>query len=356
MALVKRGNYWVWRKMVEGNAFYKSTKTGDKRLAEQIVSQWEGEAVREIVLEKRTPGSLHAAINEFTASRKHLKSYMNCVHALQPFLDTIPDMELKLVTDKHVADVQQHLTALGRKASTRRLVGAYWNSFVKWVKLHKNTPIPRMQLVVANGRIRWLTKQEETLLLGVLDPTLPIRGSNAQKQLDRECNYAFTLFLLDTGARLNEAANLDLRQLHLDADDEDDEEPWVLLHRSKGGLDTRLLLTNRLIAALKRWMELRVDKNSHFLFPSKAQVEGETARTEHWFTRAVKKAGLSTHDGKVSLHTLRHTFITRMAQAGMPLQDIQIMAGHKHVSTTLRYAHMQPGDAAARMKKLFDSF
>jgi len=35
MALTARNGIWHWRKVVQGNAFARSTETGDKKLAEQ---------------------------------------------------------------------------------------------------------------------------------------------------------------------------------------------------------------------------------------------------------------------------------------------------------------------------------
>jgi integrase len=44
----------------------------------------------------------------------------------------------------------------------------------------------------------------------------------------------------------------------------------------------------------------------------------------------------------VSLHTLRHTFISRLVQAGRPLPEVAALAGHRDIKMTLRYAHLAP--------------
>jgi integrase len=43
-------------------------------------------------------------------------------------------------------------------------------------------------------------------------------------------------------------------------------------------------------------------------------------------------------------HDLRHTFGTTMAAAGVPMRTLQEWMGHKHVSTTERYADYAPRD------------
>ena len=54
--------------------------------------------------------------------------------------------------------------------------------------------------------------------------------------------------------------------------------------------------------------------------------------------RAARRAGLKD----VSLHTLRHTFISRLVQAGRPLPEVAALAGHRDIKMTLRYAHLAP--------------
>ena len=58
-----------------------------------------------------------------------------------------------------------------------------------------------------------------------------------------------------------------------------------------------------------------------------------------WFEKAVKKADLRP---AFRYHDLRHTFCSRLVAAGVPLLDVQQLAGHKSFATTLRYAHLSP--------------
>ena len=51
---------------------------------------------------------------------------------------------------------------------------------------------------------------------------------------------------------------------------------------------------------------------------------------------AVAKAGLQN----VTLHTLRHTFASQLAIAGVPLRYVQELMGHQSFQTTLQYAHL----------------
>lgn len=56
-----------------------------------------------------------------------------------------------------------------------------------------------------------------------------------------------------------------------------------------------------------------------------------------YFRRIVKKAGL-----KGSTHTLRHTYASHLAQAGVPLYTISKLLGHADMNMTKIYAHLCP--------------
>ena len=64
--------------------------------------------------------------------------------------------------------------------------------------------------------------------------------------------------------------------------------------------------------------------------------------------RAAKRAGLEG----VSLHTFRHTFISRLVQAGRPLPEVAALAGHRDIKMTLRYAHLAPSHLRAGIQAL----
>ena len=54
------------------------------------------------------------------------------------------------------------------------------------------------------------------------------------------------------------------------------------------------------------------------------------------FVRDAIRAGIV--DG--SLHTLRHTYISHLVMAGVPLRTVQVLAGHSTIAVTEKYAHL----------------
>ena len=87
-----------------------------------------------------------------------------------------------------------------------------------------------------------------------------------------------------------------------------------------------------------------------WLFPSKRAKDGHTVAIEKPFKRVVIAAGMDPH--QVVRHTLRHTAITHLVQAGVDLPTVQRISGHKTLQMVAKYSHQNGEHIQTAMDKL----
>jgi integrase len=96
-------------------------------------------------------------------------------------------------------------------------------------------------------------------------------------------------------------------------------------------------------------------------FPAYCGNKGLSTRNYDIFRKACDKLGLNkgikSNDrvSRVSPYTMRHTFASDLLESGSNLAEVQSMLGHKHVSTTMIYAHVAKEAekrAAGRMSEM----
>jgi integrase len=220
--------------------------------------------------------------------------------AVQNFLGTIVDKEglAKATADHHVKLLRQML-----------------NRAVDWEVIPIN-PIARIKLFNADNRKEnYLEGDQLTKLLEVLR-TDGNRGV---------CNAA--LFLLCTGARLNEA--LSATWDHIDRENR----VWRIPALNSKSKKVRSVPLND--AAIDLLDQLGGGERGERLFVS--EKTGEPLRYVHkvW-ERIRKKAGLP----ELRLHDLRHQFASFLVNSGRTLYEVQKILGHSNHAVTERYAHL----------------
>jgi site-specific recombinase XerD len=186
-------------------------------------------------------------------------------------------------------------------------------------------------------------------------PKLPFRLPEvlSQEEVARLINAALTPFhrivLMTgyaTGLRRAELAGLKIEDI-------DSQRMVIHVHGGKGRKDRDVMLSPKLLDALREyWRGLRC-KPRIWLFPGGRwhTADGPMSDKVIWHAckQAAQRAGITK---KVHPHTLRHCFATHLLEAGTDLRTIQLLVGHSNLKATSVYLHLSQRHLNATMSPL----
>lgn len=153
--------------------------------------------------------------------------------------------------------------------------------------------------------------------------------------------YPFIVIGLETSMRRSEI--LSIRLEHIDL-----EKRVIYIPKAKAGAREQPI-TQHLADFLRGYIEI-ASAGQEWLFPAIAARSGHVMNIEKPWKRIVEAAGL---DPKVVVrHTLRHTAITHLVQAGIDLPTVKRISGHKTLAMVERYSHQNGAHIQAAMDKL----
>ncbi len=184
-----------------------------------------------------------------------------------------------------------------------------------------------------SGRISYLTIEQAARLV------------ERAKQDGNEQVYPFIVIALDTSMRLMEI--LSIRKENIDL-----ARRMIYVPKAKAGAREQPI-TKHLASFLAEHLKAFPD-GSPWLFPSLGAKGGHTINIRKPFRRVVEAAGLNPNE--VVRHTLRHTAITQLVQAGVDLPTIKRISGHKTLVMVERYAHANGEHIRAAMDKLDERY
>lgn len=126
------------------------------------------------------------------------------------------------------------------------------------------------------------------------------------------------IVLLECGIRLGEFTGIRLEDIDL--------KNKIINIRATKTYNTRAVrITDRMLPIAEGWL-----KNG------KPEFSDDTA-----ITKKVRKIGIKAGVNCYP-HLFRHTFASRLAMAGVPLNTVSRLMGHTSIVTTMRYAHLAP--------------
>lgn len=139
------------------------------------------------------------------------------------------------------------------------------------------------------------------------------------------------------GLRLREGVTLK-------TEDIDGERKQLHIRRAKGNKDRRIPLPERTLDLLREYWSTH--RHPAYLFPgstpwgispSSAKKPMNETSVRLALQAALTESGVTKH---ATVHTLRHSYVTHLLEAGVNLRVIQACLGHKSLNSTMIYTHL----------------
>lgn len=226
------------------------------------------------------------------------------------------------------ASVVRHVVSLRTFFRYLQLEGAIADNAAELLAAHKLWQ--RVPEILSPGRVEGLL-------------AAPAQGDDHWRR-DR----AVLELLYATGCRVSELSRLRMADVFL-------QEGYCRCH-GKGDKQRIVPLGRRAVDAVSAYLERsrpklaaqREPPSEYVLLSSRGRRLG---RERIWeiVKHAAARAGI---DGKVSPHTLRHSFATHLLAGGADLRQIQEMLGHASIATTQIYTHCDH----SRLKRVHQAF
>jgi site-specific recombinase XerD len=152
--------------------------------------------------------------------------------------------------------------------------------------------------------------------------------------------------MLKAGLRASEATALQPEHLDLMSGK-------LTVREGKGAKDRTLWVGEEMLDELREWANRRTGEveSSRFLLPTRKGTEVATSHLRRSVKRYARKADIKEVD-RVSPHTLRHTFATRLYRETENIRLTQKALGHSDLSTTMIYMYVVDEELEGAMKGL----
>ena len=349
MSVLKRGNskYWYIQFQFKGKTHIRSSKTTDKRVAEQMEREMRRQLHAQTYLGQLERMSIREALKQFRESKKGTPNHptlgfhekvVNRLLRTNRYIDELTSEDLERFKRDRVKEGVGPQTI---KHNFNTVRGAW--KFAKRMG-YQVSDIEFPQIKLPKPRLRYLSTDEEKRLLTELNPKRegtglkPWNERSPEMKRHQQDAYDLVVLLLDTGARYSEIANLGWSQVDLG-------ERVIRLWRPKVQNESILYMTDRAYRVLAR--RQRGSGGDHVFTNSRGEQRGYSTQA---IRTAYRRAGI--HD--CSVHTLRHTHATRLIQNGMSIYEVKEILGHSDIKTTMRYAHLEQKDVSSRARDVIN--
>jgi integrase len=346
----KSSRNWYARFMHNGQLYQKSLKTPNKRQAEKLAAQYKQDVINNLHNLDTKKISIRECFELYQQAKPNDKGLANAAGYFSKWVDEKVISVDRPITDITTAVLNKIVTVRqreGKKPATVRHTIGFVTRAIDHAKKHGYTitsaEIPAVK--VKNHKLIWFTLDDEKKILKELNPTreipkLPSHQKNPThfRRLAMQDNYDFFIMLLDTGTRLQELAHLKWSDVNLQTGE-------IQLYRPKVNNQSVIHMTNRVCEILQRRSST---KQTDWVFTNAKQSDHK--KTFNAIRSAIKRAGFT----EATIHTCRHSYASRLVQAGVQLYDVSQILGHTSMSMTTRYAHLNKSEITKKAAAVLD--
>jgi integrase/recombinase XerD len=283
---------------------------------------------------------------ERSMSDNTVEAYLHDVAFLADFIhNTHPGMAVEAIEMKHLQQLLVHINKLELSDHTQARVLSGLKAFFRYLLLEEVIKANPTELLDAPKLRRklpeFLSVSEIDTLFAAIDHSTP----------EGQRNRAMLEVLYSCGLRVSELTGLLISNLYLDVE--------FVRVVGKGNKERLVPIGGEAIKQIKLYREhirnhINVKKgNEDILFLNRRGGKLSRVMVFYILKDLTEKAGIKKN---IHPHTLRHSFATHLVEAGADLRAVQQMLGHKSITTTEIYTHLDRGYLRQTLEKFHPRF
>jgi integrase len=329
----KSSDYWHMSYSIRGRQYRRSTGTTNKKIAEEIYCKRKAEILEGTYIDNpqgksKTLSDLVERYWEDITPTKRDGSQKEDFRYGRYWNERFGNRYLNEIDSDSISRyIQKRKKLVGPSTINRELafLSAAFNKGIKLWKWCKENPVSMIPREKENQRVKYFSSEEfHEILNHLVDWVKPI-----------------VLLGKNTGLRVSNLVNLKWNQVDL-------KNQLIIIDgkEMKNSENLGIPLNDNALQVLKDQFKQRGTHHS-FVFCKEDGTPYSKWGPSQAFKRACKQAGYPDY----RFHDLRHDFCSKLVQEGVDLYVVKELVGHKDISTTQRYSHLNPD----RLKKAVSS-
>lgn len=283
---------------------------------------------------------------ERSMSDNTVEAYLHDAAMLDDFIHTShPGTPLEAISLEQLQDFLKHINDMDLSAGTQARVISGTKAFFKYLALEEIISLDPSQLLEAPKLKRSLPTvlsiEEIDQLFAAIDHSTP----------EGQRNRAMLETMYSCGLRVSELIKLTISNLYLDV--------GFIRVIGKGNKERLVPLGSKAAEQIKLYKDHTRSHvnikpgNEDILFVNRRGTALSRVMVFMILKDLTAKAGIKKN---IHPHTLRHSFATHLVEAGADLRAVQEMMGHKSITTTEIYTHLDRTYLRQTMEKYHPRF